>query len=42
VHTGFWWETPRERDHMEELGLDEKTILERNFKKKGVGKYGLN
>jgi hypothetical protein len=21
-HTGFWWETPRERDHLEYLGED--------------------
>jgi len=22
VHTGFWWEYPRERDHVEDLGVD--------------------
>ena len=22
VHTGFWWGDPRERDHVEDLGVD--------------------
>jgi len=27
VHTGFWWGDLRERDHLEEPGLDERIIL---------------
>jgi len=24
VHTGFWWGNARERDHLEDLGVDER------------------
>jgi hypothetical protein len=27
VHTAFWWGNLRERDHLEDLGIDEKIIL---------------
>ena len=27
VHTGFWWGNPRERDHMEDPGIDEWSTL---------------
>jgi hypothetical protein len=33
VHTGFWWGDLRERDHLEDSGVDEKTILKWIFKK---------
>jgi hypothetical protein len=33
MHTGFWWEAPRERDHFEELRVDGKIILKYIFKK---------
>ena len=33
VHTGFWWGNVRGRDHLEDLCLDRKKILERKFKK---------
>jgi len=26
-HTGFWWRDLREKDHLEELGVDVKIIL---------------
>jgi len=26
VHTGFWWRDLRERDHLEEVGLDERIM----------------
>jgi len=27
VHTGFWWRNLRERDHLEDLGVDGKITL---------------
>jgi hypothetical protein len=27
VYTGFWWETLRERDHLEDPGVDGRIIL---------------
>jgi hypothetical protein len=27
VHTGFWWGDLREGDHLEDLGVDGRTIL---------------
>ena len=29
----FWWDNPRERDQLEDLGIDEGTILREIFKK---------
>jgi hypothetical protein len=26
-HTGFWWRNLRERDHLEDLGVDGRIIL---------------
>jgi hypothetical protein len=33
VHTGFWWEDLRERDHLEELGVYGRTVCKRVSKK---------
>jgi hypothetical protein len=33
VSIGFWWGDLRERDHLEDLGIDWGIILKRIFKK---------
>jgi hypothetical protein len=33
VHTGFWWGDPREKDRMQDLGVDGRVILKRIFKR---------
>ena len=33
VLTGFWWRDPKERHHLEDLGIDERIILKWNLKK---------
>jgi hypothetical protein len=33
LHTGFWWEILRERDHMEDPGVDGRKILRWIFRK---------
>jgi hypothetical protein len=35
VHAGFWWRELRERDHMEDVGVDGRIILKWIFKKRG-------
>jgi hypothetical protein len=32
-HTGCWWGNLRERDHLEDLGIDGRIILKRIFLK---------
>jgi len=31
-HTGFWWGDPKERSHLQDLGLDRTIILKWIFK----------
>ena len=33
VHKGFWWGDLRERDHLEDIGIDGRMILKCTFKK---------
>jgi len=33
AYTGFWWENMRERDHLEDPGVDGRIILRRIFRK---------
>ena len=33
MHTGFWWGNLRERDHLEDRGVDRRIILNYIFRK---------
>ena len=37
LHTGFWWGNPREGDHLEDVSVDGKIILNWIFKKRDGG-----
>jgi len=37
VYTGFWWGNLRERDNLEDSGIDERIILRWIFRKMDVG-----
>jgi hypothetical protein len=37
VHTGLWWGNLKERDHLDDLGVDGRVILERFFKNERGG-----
>jgi hypothetical protein len=41
VHTGFWWENLRERDNLENRGIDGRIILRWIFRKWDGG-HGLD
>jgi hypothetical protein len=41
VHTGIWWGDFRIRDHLEDLGIDERIILKWIFTKWDGG-HGLD
>jgi hypothetical protein len=36
TYTGFWWGHPRERDHLEDPGIDRRIILKWIFMKWNV------
>jgi len=37
VYIGFWWGNLRDRDHLEDLGIDGSVILRWIFRKWGYG-----
>jgi hypothetical protein len=37
VHVGVWWDSLRERDHLEGVGIDGRIILKWIFKQWGGG-----
>ena len=39
AYTGFWWENLRERDHLEEPGVDGRIILRWIFRKWDMGAW---
>ena len=41
AHRGFWWENPRERDHLEDSDMGGRIILKWICKKWDGGGHGL-
>ena len=41
MHIGFWWEDMKERNHLEDIGVDGRILLKPIFKK-WYGGYGLD
>ena len=42
MYTGFWWRHLRERDHLEDPGIDYRLILRRIFRRWEVGTDGID
>ena len=42
MHTGFWWGNLRERDHLEDQGVDGRIIVRWIFRKWDWGRYGMD
>ena len=42
MHIGFWWGNLSERDHLEDLGVDGRIILEWTLKEIKRGGRGLH
>jgi len=42
MYTGFWWGNLRERDHLEDLGIDGRIILRWIFGKWYVGAWTVS
>jgi hypothetical protein len=40
VHTGFWWGNLREREHLEDLGVDGENSVKIGFREVGWGGMG--
>jgi hypothetical protein len=36
VYTGFWWRNLRERDHLEDPGVDGRIIIKKNLREVGL------
>ena len=42
MHAGFWWGNLKERDHLEDPGIDGRFILRWIFRELDGGWHGLN
>jgi hypothetical protein len=42
MHAGFWWGNLKERDNVENLGIDGRIILQMYLKRNGMGGHGLD